>query len=124
MAVNGVIDSLPELPRAGEQLEIEANLELEIDGYTFAVSSEDDRIVVHAPSVSACLTAFRSEVGRLPEVANLLAAAGVTVEVRTGEAVLAVVGETATPDWLTAAVFSGAVEVRADGVLTGLLRLQ
>lgn len=124
MAVGAAIDSLGALPREGERLDIEANLGVKIDGRTFAVSSEGDRIVVHAPSVGACLALLSGERRRLPELAALLEEAGVTVEVRTGEAVLAVVGTEASPRGVASALAAGGIELRPGGVLTGLLRLR
>lgn len=123
MAVGAAVDSLAELPREGERLDIEANLGVEIDGRTFAVSSEGDRVVVHAPSVSACL-AVADNWGRLPDLAALLADAGVTVEVRTGNAVLAIVGAEADSGGLTASLVAAAVELRANEIVAGLLRLR
>jgi hypothetical protein len=48
----------------------------------------------------------------------------VTVELRTGDAVLAVVGADADPGQATATLLSEGVEVRPSGVLAGLLRLR
>ena len=124
MAVGAAIDSVEALPREGERLKTEANLGVEIDGRPFAVSSEGDRIVVHAPSVGACLGVLASQGEQLPELAAVLAEAGVTVEVRTGSAVLAVVGAAAEPGPLATALVSEVVEVRWNGVSAGLLRLR
>lgn len=118
------VDSLEKLPREGERLDIEANLGAQIDGRAFAVSSEDGRIVVHAPSVGAVLAVVPASGGAVSALADVLADAGVTVEVRTGNAVLAVVGAEAEPDGLTAALVSEAVELRAGGALAGLLRVR
>jgi hypothetical protein len=122
MAIDAAVDSLRELPREGERLDIEANLGVEIDGLCFAVSSEDDRVVVHAPSVGSYLAVLSDDAGRLVSVAAALETAGVTVECKTGDASLAVVGEQASPGRLTASLLSDAVEVRGRGVLAGLLR--
>lgn len=122
MAADAALDSLADLPRDGERLSIEANLGVAIDGQDFAVSTAGDRVIVHAPSVSACFAVLSGEGGQLPALAGVLADAGVTVELRTGDAVLAVVGAEAAPSGVTAALMSEAVEVRASGVLAGLLR--
>jgi hypothetical protein len=124
MAVDAAVDSLGELPREGEQLDIEANLGVEIDGLRFAVSTENDRVVVHAPSVGAYLAVSSEGIGRLRAVAAALDAAGVTVECKTGDATLTVVGQQASPGRLTAVLFSDAVEIRASGILAGLVRLR
>ncbi|MXR50378.1 hypothetical protein GRX03_01985 [Halovenus sp. WSH3] len=122
MAVDAA-DALGELPRTSDRLDVEANLGVEIDGRSFAVSSEGDRVVVHAPSVSACLVAADQRT-LLPALAETAAQAGITVELRTGDAVLAVVGAAAAPDRPTAALFGEAVELRPAGVLAGLVRLR
>jgi hypothetical protein len=123
MAVDAAVDSLAELARRRERLDIEANLSVSIDGRVFAVSSEDDRVVVHAPSVRACLALLSQQSGRLVELADLLAAAGVTVEVVTGEATLAIVGADANPGPLTARL-SDSAELCVSGALAGVLRLR
>jgi hypothetical protein len=115
------LDSLVALARERQQLDVTANLSVTVDGRAFAVSTTEERVVVHAPSVGGCLTLL-PRVGRLPSVAATLDAAGVTVELRTGTAVLAVVGRQASPGRLTASLFSDAVEVRGCDVFAGLVR--
>ena len=122
MAVDAAVDALADLARQRGRLDIEANLSVSVDGRVFAVSSEADRLIVHAPSVGACLAVAPKS--RLPALADGLDAAGVTVELRTGDAVLAVVGADADPGQATATLLSEGVEVRPSGVLAGLLRLR
>ncbi|WP_336326856.1 hypothetical protein [Halovenus sp. HT40] len=124
MAIDAAIDSLAEHARQREQLAIEANLSVTIESEEFAVSSAGDRVVVHAPSVTACLGVFQRQRGRLPELAEMLDTAGVTVEVRTGNSVLAIVGAAASPGRLTRRLFSEAVQIRINGVLSGLFRFR
>ncbi len=124
MAADAAVDSLAERARQRGRLDIEANLSVTVEGRTFAVDGRGERIVVQAPSVAACLVVLRQGGGLLPKLASVLDSAGVTLEVRTGDAVLAVVGAEATAGRLTAALVSEAVEVRAGGVLAGLLRLR
>lgn len=117
------VDSLRELPREGERLGIEANLGVEIDGLSFAVSVENDRVVVHAPLVGTYLAVLLADTDLLRPVAAALETAGVTVECKTGDATLTVIGQQASPSRLTAALFSDAVELRASEILAGLVRL-
>ncbi|WP_436902641.1 hypothetical protein [Halovenus halobia] len=124
MAVDAAGDSLAELAHQRGRLQIEANLSVTVEGRVFAVDGRGDRVVVQAPSVAACLVVLQQGSGFVAELANFLDAAGVTLEVRTGDAVLAVVGAEANAGRLTAALVSEAVEVRAGGVLAGLLRLR
>lgn len=124
MAVDAAVDSLTELAEQRGRLHIEANLSVTVDKRVFAVDGRGERIVVQAPSVAACLVVLQQSGELLPELASALAAAGVTLEVKTGDAVLAVVGAEAAPGRLTAALVSEAVELRADGILAGILRIR
>jgi hypothetical protein len=54
----------------------------------------------------------------------VLAQAGVTAELRTGGAVLAVIGAEADPGLAAAALSLEAVEIRAGGLIAGLLRIR
>lgn len=123
MAVDAAVDSLAELARHRGRLDVDANLSVSVDGRVFAVSSDDSRIVVHAPSVRACVALLSQQPGQLTELADLLAAAGVTVEVVTGDATLAVVGTDANPGRLTGLI-SDSTELSVTGALAGLLRVQ
>lgn len=125
MAVGREIAPLIEaLAREGGTLQVEANLQLEIDGARFAVSSREDRLLIHAPSVGACVPLLRSGSDRLSTITAVLEEAGVTAELRTGDAVLAVIGADAAPGPIGSALFDGPVEVRIDGILAGLVRFR
>lgn len=124
MAVGREIAPLIEgLAREDETLRVEANLQLEVDGTKFAVSSRGDRLRVHAPSVGACVSLMRSGGDRLFTIATLLDKTNVTAELCTGDAVLAVVGADAAPGPVESTLFEDPVEIRAGGVLAGLLRV-
>lgn len=113
------------LGRANRDLQVEANAQLTIDGVELAVSSRQDgkRLRIHASSVGA-LVSLREQRGRLTTAAELLDAMGLTAELCTGDATIAVIGADVTPGPASAALFSGPVEISATGLLAGLLRLR
>jgi hypothetical protein len=112
------------LPRDRETLRVQANLSVDVAGTSLAVSSRDSRVRIHVPSVPACIPLLRSGSGRLAPLAPVLAQAGVTAELRTGGAVLAVIGAEADPGLAAAALSLEAVEIRAGGLIAGLLRIR
>lgn len=125
MAGGRRLEALAErLPREEETLRVQANLGVEVAGTRLAVSSRDGRVRIHVPSVPACVSLLRSGAGRLAALAPVLARAGVTAELRTGEAVLAVIGAEAEPGATEAALSVEAVEVRTLGLVAGLLRFR
>lgn len=115
---------LGRLARTGPALDVEANLSVTVDGIRLAVSTCDGRLRVQVPSIGACARLARSERTRLPVLASILADAGLTVEVRVGDAVVALVGADANPGRLARRLHLGAVEPRLRGVVAATLRLQ
>lgn len=75
-------------------LSVDAELVVERGGRTFRVWSEDDRLVVNAPSLTAldALEDLRSALPAGLAPGESLAAAGVTVDVRVRRATVATVG--------------------------------
>ena len=125
MAGGRRLEALAErLPREEERLRVRANLSAEVAGTPVAVSSRGDRVRIHVPSVPACVRLLRSGGGRLVALAPVLARAGVTAELRTGEAVLAVIGAAAEPGAASTALPVEAVEIRPGGLVAGLLRFR
>ena len=112
------------LVRDGPALDIDANLSVTVDGTRLAVSTQDSGLRVQVPSVATCVRLARSQHGRLPAVAGLLAEAGETAEVRVGDAVVAVAGANATPGPLARRLSLGPVELRPRGVLAGAVRFR
>jgi hypothetical protein len=110
--------------RAGDRLDITANLSVTVDGVDLAISTVDDRIRVQVPSVWAGISLGRTERGRLGRLARVLDEAGETAEIRVGNAVLAVVGADATPGRLDWALSLGPVETHPEAVLPAALRLR
>lgn len=105
-------------------LAVEANLSLTVDGTKLAVSAPTDRLRVQIPSLTAAASLFGSERERAPALSRAMAAAGVTAEIRIGDAVVAVLGEEALPDPVTASLFGEGVEFRPGGVLAAALRFR
>lgn len=108
----------------GSSLSVEANLAVAVDGTELAVSTPEDRIRVQCGSVRAVLSLYRSEGSRARELSALLAALGLTAELRVGGAVVAVAGAEATPGRLSRRVFGPNVEARATALLAAALRLK
>jgi hypothetical protein len=79
---------------------------------------------VQVPSVAAAASLLSSEGDRLPALARLAASAGVTAEVRIGDAVVAVVGTDADPGRVSRLLSLGPVEVRSTELAAAALRFK
>jgi len=119
-----LVTTLQGVARQAGTLSLEANLSVTVDGTDLAVSTVDDRLRVQVPSLSAGARLLRSERGRLPDLSETLGAAGLTAEIRVGDAVLAVVGADATPGLLAALAGLGPVELRPTQAVAAALRLR
>ena len=105
-------------------LSVDANLTLTVDGTELAVSTPEDRIRVQISSVRAATSLFGSQRQRLPAVSARLADAGLTAEIRIGDAVVALLGGAATPGQLSSAIWGEAVEIRPGELFAAALRLR
>ena len=105
-------------------LSVDANLTLTVDGTKLAVSASGDRIRIQIPSVRAAVALFGSERQRLPAVSERLADTGLTAEVRIGDAVVALLGEAATPGRLSNSIWGESVEIRPGELFAAALRLK
>ncbi|MFT4949246.1 MAG: hypothetical protein ACI9CA_001382 [Natronomonas sp.] len=112
------------LTRQAPRFAVDANLSVTVDGTRLAISTHAERLRVQVPSVTAGLRLARNDRDRLPTVAGLLDDAGLTAEVRVGNAVLAVLGAEATPGAPARRLGLGAVELRPRGVVAATLRLR
>lgn len=125
MAAGGdLVETVERLARAGTDLSVTANLSASVDGVDLAISSEGDRIRVQVPSLRAGLRLARSQGERLGDLSGVLSEAGLTAEVRIGDAVVAVVGSGAVPGTLSTLLSLGPVEVRPRGAAAAALRLR
>jgi hypothetical protein len=118
------VDTLQGVARAGPVLDVQANMSVTVDGTDLAVSTVGDRLRVQVPSLAAGVRLLRAERGRLPDLSESLAAAGLTAEVRIGDAVVAVVGADAAPGFLSGLLSLGPVEVRPTEAVAAALRLR
>jgi hypothetical protein len=88
---------------SGKALSVDADLDLAVDGAECRVWSEDDRVFVEAPSLSAARSLL-SGVDVLPvdqgRVAGELAEAGLTVEVRVRRSPVARLGAGVQPSFV------------------------
>ena len=105
-------------------LDVEANLAVTVDGVRLAVASVDGRVRVQVPSVAAAASLLSSEGDRLPALARLAASAGVTAEVRIGDAIVAVGGTDADPGRVSRLLSLGPVEVRSTELAAAALRFK
>ncbi|RXK51477.1 hypothetical protein [Halorientalis pallida] len=110
--------------RAGDRFDVTANLSVTVDGVDLAVSTVDDRIRVQVPSVWDGVRLGRTERVRLGRLARILADAGETAEIRVGDAVVAVVGDDATPGRLDWVLSEGPVETHPRAVVQAAFRLR
>lgn len=127
MAVSeDVVGTLERIARASDTpaLSLDANLTVTVGDAKLAVSTVDDRIRVQVPSVGVGVKLLRQERGRLPDLGELLAEAGLTAELRVGSAVVAVVGADATPGFLARRLGLGPVEVDGTAAVAAALRLR
>mgnify|MGYP000465865347 CR=1 FL=1 len=88
---------------SGEALSVDADLDLAVDGAECRVWSQDDRVLVEAPSLSAARSLL-SGVDALPvdqrRIAGELTDAGLTVEVRVRRATVARLGTGVQPSFV------------------------
>ncbi|WP_181685215.1 peptide ABC transporter ATP-binding protein [Halorhabdus salina] len=125
MAASGdLVSTIEGLARSGPDLSVTANLSVTVENIDLAISTVDDRIRVQVPSVRAGFRLLRREHERLPVLSGVLSEAGLTAEIRVGNAVIAVAGTDAAPDRLSRLLSLGTVEVRLRGLVPAALRLQ
>jgi hypothetical protein len=109
----------PPAPRA--PLAVETDLELTIDGARADVRSTGDRLFVEFQSLSAAASALRGlPSGRTNEVAALLAATDLTVEVRSRGRTVVAIGADAPAGQLSQWLGTAPAQVRAAGLVAAV----
>ncbi|MDS0277280.1 hypothetical protein NDI85_05710 [Halomicroarcula sp. S1AR25-4] len=114
-----LLDAIEGRPSLG----VEADLDVEVDGYGLTVVGYDDVVAVDLPSLPAALSLWR----RLPvdtmDVAAALASVGLTVEVQTRGVPVARIGAAADPSPVARRLGLGPVELVPEGpVLAAVTR--
>ncbi len=115
-----VVERIRERPA----LDVEANLSVTVDGVDLAVTTDGDRLRVQVPSVFACVSVLSATPEEGLALPAALSAAGLTAEVRVGEAVVAVAGADVVPGRFVRLLSLGPVEVRALSLLAAAVRLR
>lgn len=109
----------PPAPRA--PLAVETDLELTIDGARADVRSTGDRLFVEFQSLSAAARALRGlPSGRTNEVAALLAATDLTVEVRSRGRTVVAIGADAPAGPLSQWLGTAPAQIRAAGLVAAV----
>lgn len=116
--------AVADLARDGPPLDVTANLSVSVEGVDLAVSSVDDRLRVQVPSLRAGAAVLRAAPAGGSPLPSVLAAAGLTAEVRVGSAVVAVLGSGAASGGLGRFLSAGPVEVRVRGLVAAALRIR
>jgi hypothetical protein len=102
-------------------LDVNADLELRFDGGTVHVESYTDHVVVTVPSASVGVRALRkggaARLRRAGVAPDLLAAAGLSAELRVGSRTVARFGAGVTPGPLARALGWGPVRLRPGGLV-------
>lgn len=112
---------MTETPAPQAPLAIEANLEVTIDGTRADVRSTGDRLFVEFPSLGGAIRAARSfPQTRTNEVAELLAATGLTVEVRSRNRTVVAIGTDAPAGPLSQWLGAAPAQVRVGGIAAAL----
>jgi hypothetical protein len=102
-------------------LDVNADLQVQVEDDTLHVESYTDRVVVTVPSVTAGLRVLRGggleRLGSIESVTDLLAATGMSAEVRVGPRPVARLGADVTPGLVARAVGWGPVRLSPLGLL-------
>lgn len=118
-------DLLAVVERLGEEgasFTVTVDLSVTVDGTDLTIQTFEDRLHVRLPSVWEGISLLQSERERLPELSQALSEAGLTAEIRVDGAVIALVGEDATPGTLSDLLDLGPVEVHPRAVVPTLLQ--
>jgi hypothetical protein len=102
-------------------LVVDADLTVEKDGTAFAVRGYDDLVTVDLPSFGAALDLWRDRPVEGTDAAAVLAAAGLTAEIRVRGAPVARLGADAVPSSLAKRLGLGPFELVVEGALLALI---
>jgi hypothetical protein len=113
--------SVIETPTPRAPLTVETDLELTIDDIRADVGSTGARLFINFPSLGASYMALRGlPPGRIGEIAELLVATGLTVEVRSRGRTVIAIGTDATAGPLSQRLGFAPAQVRVAGIVGAL----
>jgi hypothetical protein len=113
-----LLDDLEQRP----SLSVEADLTLEVDGYTATVVGYDDLVAVDLPSLSAARSLWRGRPVELMDAAAVLSSVGLTAELRIRGVPVARIGDVAVPSTVARWLGLGPVELVPEGAVLSLTR--